>query len=366
MRTLLLATLAFASAAHAAEVYVVNRAQDLRFAPLKEPFVQVRARFEGHVDLMDRLRREAFKRLSDEWGIPPADKKDVQFGCVARSDSAGRLSYALVLRGEIEPAKLADKILDQHRRAAKRRGVTTTVEAATVQGHAASRFPYLERAMTFTLVPLDKMVVLAAQPKGEDALLDEVLAALKEPDKLGRGPVPQVVVNGHVKLSESERKRVQDFQTRQIASPVKKIRDRFKQLHDRLRPGGAKEEDLKSLDERMTEQFLKATDYELKLTYNPSPETYRGKYVMTFATPEDATRMRELLLEKALFFRENAANPGIPRALDTVTIDAQGPAVTVRTELDTPEKRHDAAFSYVAFLLSFAGADRSLGIARGK
>src|SRR4051795_7924093 len=88
----------------ATEAFVVNRAQDLRFVSLREPFTQVRSRVEGRVDLMDRLRREAFKKLSEDWGVPPADKKDVALGCVARTDAAGKLAYAIVLKGDIDPA----------------------------------------------------------------------------------------------------------------------------------------------------------------------------------------------------------------------------------------------------------------------
>jgi hypothetical protein len=363
----LLAALALAPAARAAEVYVVSNPQDLRFNSLREPFTEVRSRFEGHVDLMDRLRRAAFKKLSEDWGIPPADKKDVKFGAVARTDSAGNLSYVLVLRGEIDPPQIQKKLVEQHKDLAKQRGVTSEPVAEKVQGKDVLRVPYLDRNVNFTLVPLDRMFVIAAAGKGDDTLLEEVLTVLKAPEKLGQGAPPTVVVEGKARFSEGDRKRVGEFQTRQIASPVKAIRDRFQKLHDKLSSSGAKPAQLKSLDERMTEQFLKASEFQIKMTYIPSPkEIYRGKYIMQYASKEEAQAMRELLLEKLLFFRDNAANPGIPRALDTVTVDAQGNAVTVRVELDTLQKRYDAAFSYIAFILSFAGADRALGIARSK
>lgn len=350
--------------AHATEAFLVNRAQDLRFVPLRETFTQVRSRVEGHLDLMDRLRRAAFKQFSNDWGIPPADKKNIELACVARTDSAGKLSYAIVLRGDIEPEKIRKKLLHQNSKAAARRGVALDQKEITVQGKPATRFPYLERGMEFTLVPLDRTFVLAATPRGDQALVEEVLTALASPESLGKGDVQTVVVEGRMKLTETERKRVGEFQKRSVASAVHKIRDRFRQLHDTLRPGGAKDEDLKGLDERLTEQFLKAVDFSLKVSYQPG-DVYRGKYILRFGSEDDATRMRELLLEKALFFRENAQNQGIPRALDAVTVNAQGPEVTVRVELDTPAKRHDAAFSYLAFLLSFSATDRHLGIARG-
>jgi hypothetical protein len=272
-----------------------------------------------------------------------------------------------VLRGDIDPPKLQARLIAENQDLMKKRGVSAPPVSATVGGHPATRVAYHGRQVDFTMVPLDRMLVVAGASKGDDSLLEEVLAVLKNPDQLGQGAPPTVVVEGKVRMNESERKRVAEFQTRQIATPVKAIRDRFKKLHEKLRSEGAREEDLKSLDERMTEQFLKATEFGMKLTYIPSPkEIYRGKYVMTYPAPADAARMRELLLEKLMFFRDNAANPGIPRALDTVNIDAQGNPVTVRVELDTVQKRHDAAFSYVAFLLSFAGADRALGIARNK
>jgi len=315
---------------------------------------------------MDRLRREAFKRFSDDWGVPPADKKDVALGCVARTDSANHLSYAIVLKGEIDPARIRAKLVDQHVKAAKRRGVATSPEDITVDGHAATRVPYLQREMEFTLVPLDHIFVACASPKGDQTLLHEVLEALKDPDKLGQAPLGEVQVEGHFKLNDGEKQRVQTFEKKQVGA-VAKVREKFRQLQDKLRPGGAKDEDLQSLDEQLTAQFLKAVDFELKLNYVPSPtELYRGKYVLIFATPDDATKMRELLLEKALFFKDNASNPGIPRALDTVTVDAQDQYCVVRAELDTPEKRYDALFSYVAFLLSFSGADRFLDVNRGQ
>lgn len=360
-------------AARATEAFLVNRAQDLRFVPLRETFTQIRSRVEGHVDLMDRLRRQAFKQLSNDWGIPPADKKDVSIGCVARTDAAGNLSYAIVLRGDIEPDKVKKKLLALNASAAKKRGVAVDQKDVTVQGKAGTRWPYLERGMEFTVVPLERMIVLSAAPKGDQALLEETLTALASPDQLGKGELPTVVVEGKMKLSDAERARVTEFKKKQVAGAVGKIRERFRQLHDTLRPGGAKEDDLKGLDEQLNEQFLKASEYQLKVSWQPgklgTPQTpgdiYRGKYILRFGSEDDATRMKELILEKSLFFRENAQNQGIPRALDTVTVNAQGPEVTVRVELDTPEKRYDAAFSYVAFLLSFTGADRDLGITRG-
>lgn len=360
-------TLACSAPTLATEAFVVNRAEDLRFVPLRESFVAVRSRIEGQVDLMDRLRRQAFKRLSDEWGVPPADKKDVSIGCVARTDTAGNLAFAVVLRGEIEPAKIQAKLLAQNTQVAKKRGFATDQQAVDAQGNPAMRFPYFERDYEYTLVPLANMFVLHAARKGDTRLLDEVLTVLKAPDKLGQSAVGPVVVEGNVKLTDAERKRVTDYSAKAINSGVSKIRDRFRQLHDKLRPGGAKDEDLKSLDERINEIFLKATDFDLKFTYIPGPtEIYRGKYVLKFAAPDDAAKMRELMLEKQMFFRDNASNASIPKAVDTVTLDAQGNNVTVRVELDTLEKRHDASFSYLAFLLSFQGADADLGVNRAQ
>ena len=357
------AVLIIAGAADATEAYLVNRAQDLHFVPLREAFTQVRSRIEGQVDLMDRVRRGAFKALSDEWGVPPPDKKDVQLGCVARTDAAGNLSYAIILRGEIEPDKIQKKLLHLNEVEAGKRGAKTDQQPVTVQGKPAVRFPYFERNMEYTLVPLDHMFVLNAATKGDQVLLEEVLTALANPDALGKSDPPTVVVEGKMKLTAPERQRVVDFKKKTINAAVAKVRDKFRQLHDQLRPGGARDEDLESLDERMNEQFLKATEYQLKVSWQPG-DIYRGKYILRFGSEDDASKMKELLLEKILFFRENAINQGIPRAMDTVTVLAQGPEVTVRVELDTPEKRYDAAFSYVAFLLSFSGADKDLGITR--
>ena len=350
----------------AEEAYVVNKAQDLRFINLREAFTQVRSRIEGQVDLMDRLRRGAFKAISDDWGIPPADKKDVFLGCVARTDDNAKLWYAIVLKGDIDPARIQAKLLQTNEKAVKRRGGTLSQTPVTVQGHAAMRWPYLEHNMEFTSIPLEKMFVLVANPKGDGSLIEEVLTALKDPAKLGQAPLGPVVVAGHMQLSDTERKRVQEFQARAIASPVQKVREKFKQLNEKLRPGGAQEKDLKSVDEQITDYFLGAADFELRLIYQPgATDLYKAKYVVYFTAPENAQGMRDLMLEKAAFWRENAVNKGIPRALDTVTVDAQGKNVVLRVELDTPEKRYDAAFSYVAFMLSMAGADTALGIMRG-
>lgn len=356
--------LAITGAAHATEAYLVNRASDLHFVPLKEAFTQVRSRFEGNVDLLDRVRRQAFKRLSDEWGIPPADSKNVELGCVARTDAAGDLSFAVVVRGEIDPAKIQKKLLAINASEAAKRGAQTDQKPVTVQGKAGTKWPYFERQMEYTTIPLDKTFVLYSAPKGNTALLEEVLTALQNPDQLGKADPPVVVVEAKLRPTEQERKRLGEFRKRQVGGAVAKVRDKFRQLHDSLRPGGAKDEDLKSLDERLNEQFLKSTEYTLKTSWQPGDD-YRGKYVLRFPTDEDAQKMKELVLEKILFFRENARSDGIPRALDTVTVLAQGPELTVRVQLDTPEKRYDAAFSYVAFLLSFSGADRDLGITRG-
>lgn len=356
--------LAITGAAHATEAYLVNRASDLHFVPLKEAFTQVRSRLEGNVDLLDRVRRQAFKRLSDEWGIPPADTKNVELGCVARTDAAGDLSFAVVVRGEIQPEKIQKKLLAINASEAAKRGAPVDQKPVTVQGKSGMKWPYFERQMEYTTIPLDKMFVLYSGPKGNTALLEETLTALQNPDQLGKADPPVVVVEAKLQPTEQERKRLADFRKRQVGGAVAKVRDKFRQLHDSLRPGGAKDEDLQSLDERLNEQFLKSTEYTLKTSWQPGDD-YRGKYVLRFPTDEDAQKMKELLLEKILFFRENARSDGIPRALDTVTVLAQGPELTVRVQLDTPEKRYDAAFSYVAFLLSFSGADRDLGITRG-
>jgi hypothetical protein len=359
-----------AGPARAHNVFVVNKPQDLRFVPMREPFLAVRSRFEGNVDLMDRLRRDAFRRISNEWGVPPADKKDVSIGCVARTDATGRLSYAVVLKGEIDPKKIQASLLDQHARAFKRRGLSPSPRSIDVQGRAAVRLPYSERASVFTLVPLVRMFLLVSTPADETSLVDEMLAALQEPGRLGQGPPPAVNLSARQRLTSGEQKRVRDFHVKNIASPVRALRDRFRKLHDKLRPEGARDEDLQSLDERITDQFLKATEFEMSLAYRPGPgagdDVYSGHYTTQFASADEARRMRELLLEKTLFFKENAIHASIPRALDGVSVDADGTKLHVKIELDTAQKQYDAAFSYVAFLLSFSSADRFLGVSRGK
>lgn len=367
----LVLTALLATAAGAHNVFVVNRPQDLRFVPLREPFLAIKSRFGQRADLLDRIRGEVFATMSQRWGIPRPDKKDVAVGCVARTDAGGRLAFALILRGEVDPGKVKDHLIRQHAKAFGRRGLTSRPQEVSAGGHKAWRLPYSERNSAYSIVPLERMVVLASTPNDDASLLEETLQALALPDRLGQGPPPSVDLHARVDaLTPREAQRVREFQTKSVSPGVDKIRDRFRTLHDRLRPGGAREEDLKSLDERLTDQFLRASRFEIRVQYragsSPGDDGYGGELAMSFPTPDDAQAMRALLLEKALFFKENAASPSIPRSLDQATVDASGRTVTVKIALDTPEEQYDAAFSYLAFLLSFSSADRWLGISRGK
>lgn len=362
-----LAGVLLASPASAHEVLVVSEPMDLRFVPMREAFVHIRGRFEGQVDLVDRLRREAFKRMSADWGVPPADKKDVRLGCVARTDASGRLSYALVLTGDIDSLRLKDKMVNRHAASFKARGLTPGATDVEVAGHKGVRLPYSERAGVYTLVPMGRYFMIASTPKDDVSLAEQVVKALEAPDQLGKGPVPTIQINVRVELSARERKLAEDFRAEQLNAGLNKLRDRFMKLHDKLRPDGAKADDLKSLDERINELFLKAESFDLSLSYQPGAgeddDVYTGRYVMHFTSPEQAQAMRQMLLEKTLLYKENAVSPGLVVALDAAHIDAQDKWVKVKVPLDTRPKRHDAAFAYLAFLLSFPGSNKALGIA---
>jgi hypothetical protein len=348
------------------DVLLVSRASDLHFVPLKDCFLHVRSRLEGGFSLFNGVRRAAFNRLADAWGLPAPDRKQLAIGCVARPDASGRVAYALVLKGDIDGARLKDHLVKRHANFFQKRGLTANPEAVEVQGQKGVRLAYTERPCVFELVPMGRYFVIASLPSGDSSLVEEVVTALKSPESLGKGQPAPFAITARMTLTPAERKRVTEFKTQFISNAINKIRDRFMKLHNRLRPGGGQEEDLKSLDERLNEQFLKAASYDLTLNYQPgageNDDRYTARYVANFASEADAKTMKELVLEKIEFFKENAESPGVPVALNTAHLDVSGNGMVADIRLDTREQRFDALYTYVALLLSLPNTNQDLDI----
>lgn len=359
---LLTATAPFVLAGRA---FVVNRPENLHFVDLKDGFLHVRQRFENRVDLLDHARRFALGRLSRKWGVPQANKAPLAMGSVARVDGSGRLSSVIVMRGALDSPRLEKRLVEAYTRDWEKRGKQANPGTQEVAGHAATLLPYAERPLVDVLVPMGEFFVIGAVPADDLSLVEETVKVLENPESLTEPDPEPVDLEVAVQLTQGESDRVNRFGHRQVDGRLNKIRNKFKALHDKLRSSGAQEEDLKSLHERLNEQFLQAKGYTMGFKYQPgsseADDLYQLRYTLNFGSPETALAMRELILEQVLAFRENAVSDGILETLDAITVDAQQNAVAITVRGETRQDHYDAVFSYLAFLFSFKEADTFLG-----
>jgi len=345
---------------------VVPRPELLDFVDLKDGFLHVRDRFEGRVDLLDRARRVAMGHTMKKWGVPQANKAPLAVGCVARRTDGGRFSYCVVLKGDVEGEKLLSRIVAVHQKHLTGRGYAALISTVDVGGHPATVLGYMERDLVNVLVPMDGFMLMGSAPTDDLSLFRETVAVLD-----GDGPTPAdvpepVEVEVSVVPTGDESGRMSKAGQKKGDDRLDRLRNRFLKLHEKLRPEGAQEEDLKSLDERVNEQFLRASHYDLKLVYEPgtsaADDAYTNTYVLNYEDPEGASKMRELLLDEVLFFKENATSEGFLNSLDGVRIDARGNQVTISVQTFDEAGRYDAAFSLLASFLTLKGSGSVLGL----
>ncbi|MBI3891372.1 MAG: hypothetical protein HY303_07560, partial [Candidatus Wallbacteria bacterium] len=94
----------------------------------------------------------------------------------------------------------------------------------------------------------------------------------------------------------------------------------------------------------------------------PGADAYHATYQLRLSSPEEAQGLKELLLEKLVFYKENAMAKAGVLAMDAVAIDAQGASVLVRGDADSTTATYNFLYAYVAFLLGYSQADSYLGI----
>ena len=153
-------------------------------------------------------------------GIPSPDKKDLSVGIVARPNASGRVSYAVVLKGDLNGERLKERLVARHANFFKKRNLDPQPSEMEVAGQKAVKLRYTERPCCFVLVPMDKYFVIASTPNDDFSLAEEVWDT-KDPSALGRERLPPWSWGPGMQLTDAEKARVKAFKVENINGAVK-------------------------------------------------------------------------------------------------------------------------------------------------
>lgn len=351
--------------AWAHQVFVVDDPRNLQLVDLRDTYLGVNERLTERTDLLTPVRNAAMRRSIKGWGITRPSQGDLRVGSVVRVEDNGQLAFAVVLQGDIDAPLVCSRLEEKYRRHWKRNGREAAVETHALKGWKGIRMPYIERKGLFTALHKGQTIFLASTPPDRPSLVGEVADVLD-----GRTPKNEPPAKVQIRyagaMTERERGKVAEFVSRTLKGRLREARRGFQKLYERI-GGDVDEDELKTTNEKLNELFTRMIDFDVTLNYEQGPsandDLYQVTYHVKLPTAEDAQRMKELLLEKAVFYRENNPSRAIGSTLDSVTVDCQGPTLTVAGEVDTREKLHDFAYAYTAFLMSYVQADKFLGLA---
>ncbi|MBI4872984.1 MAG: hypothetical protein HY814_15630 [Candidatus Riflebacteria bacterium] len=361
------ATLLLAPAAWAYNAYVVSDPADLQLVDMSEAGRYVSEQFANKFDILTDLRRAAGRKMMKGWGLRKSpDKAKAKLGIVADT-STGPLEFVCVVTGEdVDCSLLRSRMVEKYGNHWRRHKRTPAVREETVGGEPATVLPYMDRKGELILAVVNGHLLFASVLPGHFDLLERTMAVVKDPSLRKKAPPASVHLGYKGALSDDERNRVKEFFQRTVVGKVEKFRRGFEKLYQGLDAKEFDAKEFRSTNEKINDLYLKLIDWSADLQYNrgpnPKDDLYKVACSLRLPSDEDAQALKELLLEKILFYKENAAGKAGILAMDAVGLDASGPTVTIKAEIDSTEGAYNMFFAYYAFLLGYSQADRYMGI----
>ena len=344
-------------------VWVVSTPEQLQFVDVEEGYSFLTKQFTKRFDILNAIRRAAARKMVKGWGVKKMpDKAKLEMGIVS-DVSSGSLQFVVAIRGERFDAELLrSRLIEKYENHLRRHEVTPAPRSMKINGHSTTVLPYIDRQGEFVIVVADGKMCFASVLPGQYTLIERTVQVVTNPE-LAQSPPDKVRLTYQGNLTSEEKRRVQEFFNRTITGKVKKFRNSFAKLYNDI-DADVDEESFKTTNEKINDLFLKLDSWAADLQYSKGASAeedyYQIAYNLTLPTAEEAQQMKELLLEKVLFYKENARNNATVLALDTVSLDVSDNIVTMAAEIDTKEGQYNYFFTYFAFLLSYTQTDRYL------
>ncbi len=345
--------------------FVVTDPKQLQLIDLKESYLAINEGLSERPDILSPIRNLAIRKMFENWGIPRPTHGDLSMGTIVEVEEGTRMSFVVVLKGDVKGFCTVKNLTQKYRNHMERNKQPIKIDDIDLNGWKGVRMAYIERDGFWTLLAKDDYLLLCSTGKGDTNLADRTLEVI-DSGKVGTATPPQQVnISYHGVVTPREKKKATQFLNRTLTATVRKFRKGFRRLYTRI-DGDVDEESLKTTNELINDVSRKMTDFDVKLNYEQGPtkddDLYHVVYVMNLPGEKEAQTLKELLLEKALYYRQNHPEKGIETTLDSIRIDRQGSKLIVEGEIDTKKKQHDFAFAYTAFLMSYARADTYLGL----
>ena len=340
----------------ASNAYVVSQPEQLQLVDINESYQYVNKGFKKRFDLLGSIRRLAMGKISKGWGLKELpDKSPLKIGVVANSDG-GPLQFVCVLKGEsLDKKLLMARMVEKYGNHLRRHEKEANVEKIELAGLEGTVLPLIDREGQFVIMESGDHFLLSCVLPGHYELIERTVKVLQ--GERQRPHSVDIAYKG--RLTEEERKRVSTFFNRTLGTKVKKFRASLARLLGKLKGKDGKE--LKTTNERINELFLQLVDWSVDFHYEESTSAddflYRVAYELQLPSAEQAQKMKELLLEKVLFYKTNAKHEATVLTMDTLALDVTGNTVTIKAEVDTKEGLHSLSYAYVSFLLGYSKAD---------
>lgn len=343
----------------AAPVFLVTDPAELQLVDLQPGYQYLTEQFSRRFDVLGMIRRAALRKMLKGWGVEAMPDKDrLELGTVARVTDEGRLEFVVVLRGaSLDATLLRRRLVEKYGNHLRRHKLTPAPGTARIGGDDAVVLPLIDRTGEFVVAVVDGALLLASNLPGHHDLLEQTATVVAE----GRREAAPASVRLHYDgyLTPEERRRVKEFFDRTFQGKVREYRRGFEALYKKL--GEFDPEELKTTNEKINDLFLELVDWSLDYSFTAEGPVMGLTYRLRLPSEADAQAMRELLLEKVLFYRDNAGSPGIAATMDALALDVQGDTVVVTAAIDSEAGMYDVGGAYLAFLLSYSQADRYLG-----
>ena len=354
---LLVAMLFMSSTLMANTAYVVSSPEQLQLVDIAESYQYVNKGFKSRFDLLGSIRRLAVRKISKGWGLTAMpDKSPLRIGLVANTDG-GPLQFVCVLKGEsLDGALLQSRMVEKYGNHVKRHGLEPNVQKKEIAGCEATVLELIDRQGQFVLLQSGDHFLLSSVLPDSYELIEQTVKVLNQERECPKSV--DIAYKG--RLTDEERQRVTTFFNKTLGTKVKKFRASLAKLLGRLK-GQKDEKELKTTNEKINEHFLQLVDWNLNFHYEQGASEndflYRVGYELQLPSADDAQKMKELLLEKVLFYKTNAKHEATVLTMDTIALDVAGNSVTIKAEVDTKEGVHSLSYAYLSFLLGYSKAD---------
>lgn len=343
----------------AAPVFLVTEPSQLQLVDLQPGYQYLTEQFSRRFDVLGMIRRAALRKMLKGWGVGSMPDKDrLELGTVARVTDEGRLEFVVVLRGPSFDAELLRRrLVEKYGNHLRRHELTPAPGTARIGGDDAVVLPLIDRTGEFVVAVVDGALILGSTLPGHHDLVEET-AAVVAGGTLAEAP-PTVAMHYDGYVTPEERRRVKEFFDRTFQGKVREYRRGFEALYKKL--GEFDPEELKTTNEKINDIFLRLVSWSLDYSFTAEGPVMGLTYRLRLPSEADAQAMRELLLEKVLFYRDNAGSQGIAATMDALALDVQGDTVVVTAAIDSENGMYDVGGAYLAFMLSYSQADQYLG-----